>query len=194
MGKLTGLDSLVGESILTATVWGTRYTEAIKGASCAEVMRTNNNLMAGTAPTEGVNVGLQVPLEKWYRDNTAQTTVIQKAQKTMQAGLANCLAVAETNSASSSASTSVKSDSAPSSLISSYSEFGHLYSRETQGRSWSEINRIDALVRGSGSALGASGAIQKLQHWYRHRATAAEKKDFDHNAVAHMKMGDPNSR
>merc|ERR1712217_614512 len=133
--KSSGLDAFVGENILTATQWATDYQKAIKGVSCADVLQSNSNIMQGSEPKLGVNLALQLPLEKWYRDNKAAkaNTALLAAQQAMQTGIDQCVAVKTTPTSSSTAKTSEVS---PSSVISSYSEFGTLYSRETRGKSW----------------------------------------------------------
>merc|ERR1711972_911747 len=140
------------------------------------------------APTAGVHVAQQEPLWRWYKTNSdaSASVATNAAKKTMQAGVdARCTASSATTDKTSSGTATP----APSSLIRSYSDFGHLYSRETSGKTWPEIMKIDSLVRESQTGLGGSVVVKKLNNWYRHQATAAEKKDFDDNAVAHMKQG-----
>merc|ERR1711877_9436 len=73
--------------------------------------------------------------------------------------------------------------------ISTYAEFGHLYSKETAGETWAQIEKIDSWVRLGTTAVGAPLSVRQLRDCYKHTLTVAERKDFDENAVAHMKAG-----
>merc|ERR1711920_235159 len=96
------------------------------------------------------------------------------AKKTMQAGVdARCTASSATTDKTSSGTVTP----APTSLIRSYSDFGHLYSRETQGKTWPEILKIDSLLSESIAVLSLSLTCRAKLNFYRHHATAAEEKD-----------------
>merc|ERR1711920_313664 len=182
-----GSNALVGDNLLTATEFSTYYENFVKGMSCAEVLQTNNNIMDSAAagePTKGIKVPQQVIMYTWYKNSKTDTSVMAKAQKAMQGGVDECSA-----SPSSKAAPAVTPPVPTGSSFLSYKHFGQEYSHQTAGKPWPEIMRIDELVRESHLALGASVAVKKLNHWYHHHATAAERKDFDDNAVAHMKMG-----
>merc|ERR1711920_25079 len=182
-----GYDGLVGDALLTVTDFNSYYNDLVKGVPCNEVIQTNNNIMQSTAIATGVNIPQQQNLQSWYTNNAGQTAVLAKAQETMQAAFDQCSALT-----SSTLPTPSSKKTAPTgSSISSYSEFGHLYSHETAGKPWPEIIRIDGLVRENYLAIGATVAVRNLNRWYHHHATAAERKDFDDNVVAHMKMGIP---
>merc|ERR1711920_955355 len=180
--KVNGLDSLVGETLLTGSAFKTYYNNAVKGLSCSKVIGYNNAIMKGEAPTTGTELTEKTELEAFYR--AAGTNLKKAANEVMQQGIEACSAMA-----TASTSSGKTANPTPSSLIHSYSQFGSLYSKETQGKTWPEIMRIDKLVRESTTALGGSLAVKSLNYWYRHQATAAEKKDFDDNAVKHMKLG-----
>merc|ERR1712151_458323 len=170
--------------ILTGSAFRTYYNNAVKGLSCSKVIEYNSAILKGSAPVSGTELTEKTELEAFYRANVGTDTVKKAAQEVMQKGIEACSAVA-----TASTSSGKTANPTPSSLIHSYSQFGSLYSKETQGKTWPEIMRIDKLVRESTTALGGSLTVKSLNYWYRHQATAAEKKDFDDNAVKHMKLG-----
>merc|ERR1712187_350029 len=73
--------------------------------------------------------------------------------------------------------------------ITTYAEFGHLYSKETAGETWAQIEKIDSWVRLGTTAVGAPLSVRQLRDCYKHTLTVAERKDVDENAVAHRKAG-----
>merc|ERR1712226_217460 len=73
--------------------------------------------------------------------------------------------------------------------ISTYAEFGSLYSTETAGKTWTSINKIDSWVRGALPAVGAPLSVRKLRDCYKNTLTTVQQKHFTDNAVAHMKAG-----
>merc|ERR1712151_1018120 len=137
-----GNDALVGESILTATAFDSYYKNTIKGLSCFEVLQANNVIM-GTGTAATLYKDEVTEMKTWYTSAHTVASVKSAAQQTMQAGVEQrCSALATSTPSSGKSGTA-----APSSPISSYSEFGHLYSIETRGKTWPEIEDIDRLVR-----------------------------------------------
>merc|ERR1712190_471149 len=65
----------------------------------------------------------------------------------------------------------------------------HFYSQETAGKTWPAINKIDSWVRGALPAVGAPLSVRKLRDCYKNTLSTANRKDFDENAVVHMKAG-----
>merc|ERR1712217_536159 len=93
----------------------------------------------------------------------------------------------------STASTTSKSASADTASvkcpITTYAEFGHLYSRETAGKTWPQIEKVDSWVRGALPAVGAPLSVRKLRDCYKNTLSAAQQKHSSDDAVAHMKAG-----
>merc|ERR1712066_371459 len=83
-------------------------------------------------------------------------------------------------------STGIASTKCP---ITTYAEFGTLYSAETAGKAWTAINKIDSWVRGALPAVGAPLSVRMLRDCYKNTLSHAEQKDFSDNAVVHMKAG-----
>merc|ERR1712187_609640 len=73
--------------------------------------------------------------------------------------------------------------------ITTYAEFGSLYSKETAGKTWPQINKIDSWVRGALPAVGAPLSVRKLRDCYKNTLSTAQQKHFTDDAVAHMKAG-----
>jgi len=76
------------------------------------------------------------------------------------------------------------------SSITTYEEFGDLYSRETAGKTWQMVNQIDEAVRARVWPGIGSEAIQQLNHYYQTHMSEANRRDFDETAVAHMRAGE----
>merc|ERR1711870_197197 len=88
--------------------------------------------------------------------------------------------------ATQSTSTDTASTTCP---ITTHGEFGALYSKETAGKTWAQITKIDSWVRLSTTVVGAPLSVRKLRDCYKNTLSTANRKDFDTNAVAHMKAG-----
>merc|ERR1711915_797180 len=73
--------------------------------------------------------------------------------------------------------------------ITTYAEFGRLYSTETAGKTWTAINKIDSWMRGALPAVGAPLSVRKLRDCYKNTLSTAQQKDFTDSAVKHMKAG-----
>jgi len=178
-------DGLVSEVLLTATDFSAYYKKNIQGLTCSEVLRSNVNIMTtATTPATGLNQAQQINMWNWLNANAGEAAVTSAAHKAMQEGANQCSALPPP--------TPAKSAPVPvGSSISSYTEFGDMYSHQTAGKPWTEITKIDALVRERSSSLPltVSAAVETLNDWYRHHATPAERKHFDDDAVAHINMG-----
>merc|ERR1712039_301139 len=120
-----------------------------------------DNTLTATNP----NVKL---LQTWYHDGTSSNKIF--ANKLIAASVS---AKAATAPASPSADTaSVKCP------ITTYAEFGHLYSRETAGKTWPHIEKVDSWVRGALPAVGAPLSVRKLRDCYKNTLSKAQQKDF----------------
>merc|ERR1711920_821666 len=73
--------------------------------------------------------------------------------------------------------------------VTTYADFGHLYSKETAGQTWARIEQVDSWVRGALPAVGAPLSVRKLRDCYKNTLSTAQQKHFTDNAVAHMKAG-----
>merc|ERR1711920_243056 len=73
--------------------------------------------------------------------------------------------------------------------ITTYAEFGTLYSGETAGKTWAAIEKIDSWVRGALPAVGAPLSVRKLRDCYKNTLTTVQQKHFTDDAVKHMKAG-----
>merc|ERR1712113_874988 len=103
---------------------------------------------------------------------------------------ANKLIVASVESPTKTTAATTSSDTATAKCpITTYEEFGKLYSTETSGKTWARINKIDSWVRGSLPAVGAPLSVRKLRDCYKNTLSAAQQKSFTDDAVAHMKAG-----
>merc|ERR1711870_64697 len=88
--------------------------------------------------------------------------------------------------ATQSTSTDTASTTCP---VTTYAAFGPLYSKETAGKTWAQITKIDSWVRLSTTAVGAPLSVRKLRDCYKNMLSTAEQKHFTDSAVAHMKAG-----
>jgi hypothetical protein len=119
-------------------------------------------------------------LKNWFADADINTQADKThATRVMQSALTTTCAAAPVPVVP-----AAKSAPAPASSH-SYSEFGVLYSLETAGKPWTAISEVDTMVRGVQLPVGCSETVRKLNLWYRH-LSEDDRKDFDHNAVAHM--------
>lgn len=174
------LNDVISKPILNKEAWVTAYNAYTAPLSATGVLTANNEIMASTCSTS-TPIAVQ-ELCTWYKAES--TNAIIKGH--CQAAMTSQLQTAATPSA---AAAPAKADPAPTgSSISSYSEFGHLYSHETAGKPWPEIMQVDEWVRETLHQT-ALVAVKKLSHWYHYHATPEQRKDFDDNAVAHMKLG-----
>merc|ERR1712066_697916 len=117
-------------------------------------------------------------LKNWYNSGTNSNKIF-----------ANKLIVASVStSRTTTASTSSDTLSARC-PVTTYAAFGPLYSKETAGKTWAQITKIDSWVRLSTTAVGAPLSVRKLRDCYKNTLSTAEQKHFTDNAVAHMKAG-----
>merc|ERR1712050_755449 len=127
-----------------------------------------NALITGTGTATNENVKL---LRTWYSQATTSNKVIAAS-------------VSKASTASTkSTSTDTVSAKCP---ITTYAEFGALYSKETAGKTWAQITKIDSWVRLGTTAVGAPLSVRKLRDCYQKTLSTANRKDFTDNAVAHM--------
>merc|ERR1712039_332388 len=91
-------------------------------------------------------------------------------REAIQTRFANKLIVAPMSTATkaSTAATSADTDIASAKCpITTYEEFGKLYSAETAGKTWPAINKIDNWVRDILPAVGAPMSVRKLRDCYK---------------------------
>merc|ERR1712050_331883 len=117
-------------------------------------------------------------LQEWYKDGTDDNKVF--ANKLIAATLSASKAKASTASTAAPGSTDTMSVSCP---VTNYPDFGKLYSHETAGKTWPQINEIDSWVRNKLPAVGAPLSVRKLRDCYRNILSTAEQKHFTDNAV-----------
>merc|ERR1711870_124118 len=158
-------------AILTEADFKALYEEVTSGLTDAQLSAMNARI-TGSGTVTNPNVQL---LKTWYAAGTTSNKVF-----------ANNLIIA---SVTSSSRTSTAPATAATCPVTTYAEFGHLYSHETSGKTWAAINKIDSWVRGSLPAVGAPLSVRKLRDCYKNTLSHAERKDFTDNAVAHMKAG-----
>lgn len=169
------LGHFIGEVGVPQTVEEAKqlYTQTTKDMTLAEKAKTNSGILGKLPAPTNEDVKL---LATWYDTGAASGD-----QSVMQQFLYDALIAAAAP-----APAAPKTVAAPAR---SYQEFGYQYSQETAGKPWQQIMKIDELVRDAVVPVGASPAVQQLNHWYRHHATAEEKHNFDNDAVQHMKLG-----
>merc|ERR1712056_81199 len=160
----------------------TLYTKMTTGLTDAELTARVESIVAGTPASTNANVKL---LQDWYSSGTTTNKVF--VNELIAASLSKSKAATAAASASPSADTA--SISCP---VSTYEAFGKLYSDETVGKTWEQIERIDAWVRRALPAVGAPLSVLKLRDCYKNVLSTADQMDFSENAVQHMKAGKPN--
>merc|ERR1711920_1107437 len=128
----------------------------------------------GTATNANVKL-----LRDWYSSSTTSNKVF-----------ANKLIAASVSTASTTSTKSTSTDTVSAKCpITTYAEFEALYSKETAGKTWPQITKIDSWVRLSTTAVGAPLSVRQLRDCYKNTLSAAEQKHFRDNAVAHMNAG-----
>merc|ERR1711920_140454 len=158
-------------AILSQDDFSSLYAKVIAtGLTNAELSAINSQI-TGTGTATNANVKL---LKSWYADGTDSNKIF-----------ANKLIVKSVAS-SSKTSTDTVTATCP---ITTYADFGHLYSKETSGKTWARIEQIDSWVRGALPAVGAPLSVRKLRDCYKNTLSTAQQKHFTDNAVAHMKAG-----
>merc|ERR1711948_119021 len=145
------------------------------GLTDAQLSALNQKVVDDTQTATNQNVKL---LQTWYKDGTNSNKIF--ANKLIAAS------VTASKSATAATSTDTLSAKCP---VTTYAEFGHLYSHETAGQTWARIEKIDSWVRGALPAVGAPLSVRKLRDCYKYTLTAVQQKDFSDNAVVHMKAG-----
>merc|ERR1712217_60172 len=175
--------AVVSESgaILTENDFKTLYSEVTGkvGLTESQVATINSQITGGTPTPTDENVKM---LMNWYTAASNSNKIF--ANKLIVESMSSTTKTAATPAASTDADTA--SAKCP---ISTYAEFGHLYSKETAGKSWPAINKIDSWARRAIPAVGAPLSVRKLRDCYKRTLSTAEQKDFTDNAVAHMKAG-----
>jgi len=163
-------------AILSQDDFSSLYAKVIAtGLTNAELSAINSQI-TGTGTTTNANVNL---LKSWYADGTDSNKIF-----------ANKLIVKSVASSSQTAAATTSTDTVTATCpISTYAEFGHLYSKETSGKTWARIEQIDSWVRGALPAVGAPLSVRKLRDCYKNTLSTVEQKHFTDNAVAHMKAG-----
>merc|ERR1712039_594282 len=181
-GRQTSLmsdDATISEvgAILTEDDFSSLYGKVIgvAGLTNAELSAINSQI-TGTGTTTNANVQL---LKDWYSAGTDSNKIF-----------ANNLIVASVQSPTKAAVATTSTDTVIAKCpIATYAEFGHLYSRETSGKTWARIEQIDSWVRGASPAVGAPLSVRKLRDCYKNTLSAAQRKHFTDSAVEHMKAG-----
>merc|ERR1711920_850476 len=162
-------------AILTEADFKTLYATVTASQTDAELTDINA-LITGTGTATNENVKL---LRTWYSQATTSNKVF-----------ANKLIAASVSKASTASTKSTSTDTVSAKCpITTYAEFGALYSKETAGKTWPQITKIDSWVRLSTKAVGAPLSVRKLRDCYQKILSTANQKDFTDNAVAHMKAG-----
>merc|ERR1712113_930773 len=165
-------------SVLSEADFKTLYSTVTSGVNDAQLAAYNYQIIATGATVNNANVQL---LRNWYSGGTNANKLF-----------ANKLIAASMTSATKATTVSTGAETATVRCpVSNYRQFGKLYSDETAGKTWDEITRIDSWVRLSTTAIGAPLSVRKLRECYQHSLSAANRKDFDTNAVAHMHAGNP---
>merc|ERR1711920_764443 len=161
--------------ILTEADFKSLYVQVTSGLTDAQLALMNAQVTGTGTSVTNPNVKL---LKKWYTDSSQSNKIF--ANKLIAAS------VSATTTATTAASSATTSATCP---ITTYAAFGHLYSQETQGKTWAAINKIDSWVRGALPAVGAPLSVRKLRDCYKNTPSHTERKDFTDNAVAHVKAG-----
>jgi len=168
----------VGLILNTLSDFESEFNEYASGLKCQKVIDAVD-FIQGTTYTPAPTSRDLNELKGWFGDAAMSTTADKThATRAMQSALTTACAAAPVP---------VVAKSAPASSHSfhSYSEFGVLYSLETAGKPWTAISEVDAMIREVQLPAGCSETVRKLNLWYRH-LSEDDRKDFDHNAVAHM--------
>merc|ERR1711920_232104 len=178
--SLVSDEAVISESgaILTEADFETLYKKVTgkTGLTDSQLTTINGQITGGTPTPTDPNVQM---LKGWYAAGSSSNRIF--ANKLIVGSMS---AASKTTAATTSADTiSVKCP------ITTYAEFGHLYSTETAGKTWTAINKIDSWVRGALPAVGAPLSVRKLRDCYKNTLSTAQQKDFTDNAVAHMKAG-----
>merc|ERR1711972_98649 len=164
-------------AILTQDDFKSLYAQEIgKGLTEAQKALINQQITTSSAATTNANVKL---LQTWYGAATKSNKIF-----------ANKLIIESVSTTAPKAAESPSTDTVTAKCpITTYAEFGNLYSLETRGKTWPRINKIDSWVRGILPAVGAPLSVRKLRDCYKHTLSQVEQKHFTDNAVAHMKAG-----
>merc|ERR1712066_1185832 len=174
--SLVSEEAVISEvgAILTEADFKTLYASVTASLTDAQLAAINGQITGTGAAITNANVQL---LRTWYNSGTNSNKIF--ANKLIAASMTTSRAPASTG-------TDTVSARCP---ITTYAQFGSLYSRETSGKTWAQINKIDSWVRLSTTAVGAPLSVRKLRDCYKNTLSTANRKDFDTNAVAHMKAG-----
>merc|ERR1711920_1180047 len=152
------------------------YAQVTASQTDAQLTAITGQITGSGATITNANVQL---LRSWYTSATTSNKVF-----------ANKLILASVSSPSTTATRSASTDTVSAKCpITTYAEFGSLYSAETAGQTWAQITKIDSWVRLGTTAVGAPLSVQKLRDCYQNTLSAANQKDFRDNAVAHMRAG-----
>merc|ERR1712217_642248 len=175
--SLVGDSAIISESgaILTETDFETLYKKVVgkTGLTEAQLTTINVQITGGTPAPTDENVKM---LKTWYAAGSSSNKIF-----------ANKLIVESMSSTTKTAPTpATVSAKCP---ITTYAEFGHLYSSETAGKTWAAINKIDSWVRGALPAVGAPLSVRKLRDCYKNTLSKAQQKHFTDSAVKPMKAG-----
>jgi len=168
-------------AILKQSDFETLYTKMTTGLTDAELTARVESIVAGTPASTNANVKL---LQDWYSSGTTTNKVF--VNELIAASLTKSKAATAAAPALSAGTASI---SCP---VSTYEAFGKLYSDETAGKTWEQIERIDSWVRRTLPAVGAPLSVLKLRDCYKNVLSTADQKDFSDNAVQHMLAGNPN--
>merc|ERR1712183_570438 len=146
------------------------------GLTEAQLTTINGQITGGTPAPTDQNVQM---LKVWYAAGSSSNRIF-----------ANKLIVGSMSTASQTSTATTSADTVSAKCpITTYAEFGHLYSTETAGKTWTAINKIDSWVRGALPAVGAPLSVRKLRDCYKNTLSTAQQKDFTDGAVKHMKAG-----
>jgi len=163
-------------AILTEADFKTLYASVTSSLTDAELTAINAQITTSGAATTNANVGL---LQTWYHSGTTSNKIF-----------ANKLIVASVSTPARTATSSTSTDTLSAKCpVTTYADFGPLYSKETAGQTWAKIEKIDSWVRGALPAVGAPLSVRKLRDCYKNTLSTVEQKHFTDNAVAHMKAG-----
>merc|ERR1711920_985377 len=133
----TSTDTVTAGAIQGQDDFKTLYNQVMKtGLTEAQKSAINDQIVDNTATVTNANVKL---LQTWYHGATKSNKLF--ANKMIIASLST---PAKTTAATT--STDTVTAKCP---ISTYAEFGSLYSTETAGKTWASINKIDSWVRGA---------------------------------------------
>merc|ERR1712039_488851 len=175
-------DELISESgaILTEADFESLYRKvtAKTGMSEAQLTTINGQITGGSPTPTDENVKM---LKDWYIAGSNSNKIF--ANKLIVASMSTA---SKASTAATSADTDIASAKCP---ITTYEEFGKLYSAETAGKTWPAINKIDNWVRDILPAVGAPMSVRKLRDCYKRVLSRAQQKHFTESAVQHMKDG-----